>query len=56
MISNGFKVVCNLIKRQAVTYEEAYDLLVDVMEKCRDTYDFDFDELNKKPEKQQLND
>lgn len=56
MMSAGFKVVCDLIKRQAVTYEEAYYLLIDVMDKCRETYDFDIEAFCKKTEKQQLND
>lgn len=56
MLSAGFKVVCDLIKRQSVTYEEAYYLLIDVMDKCINTDDFDIDVLCKKSDKQQLND
>lgn len=27
MIDNGFKIICNLIAKQAITYEEAFELL-----------------------------
>jgi len=35
MYTDGFKVVCDLIRRQAVTYDEAYLLMRDIVRICQ---------------------
>lgn len=34
---DSFKVICNLIRKQLVTYDEAWALLLDIMPKERNT-------------------